>query len=165
MSMKNTSVKAAWTQLFTTVHTEDGWITAVLPSIEGVEAPEAFWRPAEGIPSIAEVLLHVDGWLATIVRGIRGEPGGENEDWPAAPEGTVANWVALRERVASRIAEANSVLEALDVEALYENRPGDVGTRAAALGDIFAHNAYHAGQIVRTRQLYAAFQAKELVLA
>lgn len=165
MSVDSVVLKRHWDQFFATVHTEEGWITPLLPSIDGVEASEAFWKPAEGIPSIAEVLLHVDGWFAAVLRDLRQEPKVENEDWPEVQNVDEAGWAALRDRIENRVAEAKAQLGAYSADDLYQEGEGGEGTRAAALADIFVHNAYHAGQIMRTRQLYAAYQAQELVSA
>lgn len=165
MCIESSQLRSSWDQFFTTVHLEEGWITPLLVAIDSLEASEAFWKPADGIPSIAEVLLHVDGWLSVVVKGVRGEKSGDNEDWPDVPEASDEAWRDLHGRVSGRVQEAKAVLDGLSDAQLYEERPCDEGTRADALSDIFVHNAYHAGQIVRTRQLYAAFQAQEVASA
>ncbi|HRK20787.1 MAG TPA: DinB family protein [Fimbriimonadaceae bacterium] len=165
MMVESDTLKRTWNQFFTTVHAEEGWITPLIPSLEGVEAPEAYWKPADGIPSIAEVLLHVDGWLAAVLRDLRQEAKVENEDWPAVTATDAAAWSALRDRIENRVAEAKAQLEGYSAEGLYQEGTCGEGSPASSLADIFVHNAYHTGQIMRTRQLYAAFQAQELVSA
>ena len=152
-------IKPEWDHFFAIVNTQEDWITPLLNSIDGVKAREAFWRPGGSVASIADVVLHVSGWLEQTLRGVLGMPEQENEDWPAPPESTDANWRAILDRLKLTVADLSRALHNLSLEELYGTPKGRESKRSTMITNILVHNAYHAGQIVKLRQAYVALES------
>ena len=151
-------IKPEWEHFFNIVNTEEDWITPLLNSIDGVNAREAFWRPGGSVASIADISLHVTGWLEETLRSVLGMPEQENEDWPAAPEATESNWRAMIDRLKLTVADLSRALHNLSLEELYGAPKGRESKRSTLITNILVHNAYHAGQIVKLRQAYVALE-------
>lgn len=149
-------IKSEWRHFFEVAHTEEDWITPLLLSIEGLSAREAFWRPGSAVASIADIVLHANGWLEQTLRGVLGMPEGENEDWPLAPEATETNWQTIVELLKGTVADLSRALHNLSLEELYNPPKGRESRRSTMLTNILVHSAYHAGQIVKLRQVCAA---------
>jgi hypothetical protein len=149
-------IKPEWEHFFNVVNSEEDWIIPLLSSIDGVNGQEAFWRPGESVASIAEITLHATGWLEETLRAILGMPEKENEDWPAAPEPSEANWRAMTEKLKLTVADLSRALHNLSLEELYGAPKGRTSKRSTLLTNILVHNAYHAGQIVKLRQTHGA---------
>lgn len=156
-------IKPEWDHFFNIVNTEEDWITPLLNSIDGVKAREAFWRPGESVASIADITLHTNGWLEQTLRAVLGMPEQENEDWPSAPEATESNWRATIDRLKLTVADLSRAVHNLSLEELYGTPKGKESKRSTMITNILVHNAYHAGQIVKLRQAYAALEAGNLV--
>jgi uncharacterized damage-inducible protein DinB len=155
-------IKSDWDHFFDIVHTEEDWITPLLNSIDGVSAREAFWRPGGSVASIADIVLHTNGWLESTLRAVLGMPEQDNEDWPDAPEATQANWTGLVDRLKLTVADLSRALHNLALEELYSPPKGRESRRSTMLTNILVHSAYHAGQVVKLRQAYAATEALAL---
>ena len=148
-------IKSEWDHFFDIVHTEEDWITPLLNSLDGVNAQEAFWRPGGTVASIADIVLHTNGWLEQTLRGVLGMPEQDNTDWPEPPEATEANWLELTNRLKSTIGDLSRALHNLSLEELYNPPQGRKSRRSTMLTNILVHSAYHAGQIVKLRQAIA----------
>lgn len=152
-------IKPEWDHFFDIVNTKDDWITPLLNSIDGVNAREAFWRPGGNVASVGDIVLHATGWLEQTLRSVLGMPEQENEDWPAPPEPTEANWRGMLDRLKLTVADLSRALHNLSLEELYGAPKGSESKRSTMITNILVHNAYHAGQIVKLRQAYAALEA------
>lgn len=130
------------------VHREDGWIHPLRDVVE-VSEREANWRPAADVASIAEIVAHLEPYVADVVNVLRGEESAKHEDW-GGTQGR--SWSESKERLVK-------TLDALEVEAgklteadLAVPAPGRKTPRWEILMDVTIHNAYHAGQIVKLSQ-------------
>lgn len=140
---------------------EADWDEVTRRIFEPVTAPltagEANWRPASGMRSIVEIINHMAYWLEYRVRQVRGEPleplrpipkGGEAPAWmpsyPKCLENLRKQFEALREAIAA--------LKEEDLERTVEGSPRPI---VELLSNIIAHNAYHMGQILLLRRLWA----------
>lgn len=137
---------------------DDGWkITPFGKFLEGLTSEEANWRPAPEIHSIAEIVNHVAYWLEYRARQVRGESleplkpipsGGEAPpsmpDYPDCLRNLHKQFEALHEAVAA--------LREEEVDRTVEGSPRPI---IELVSNIIAHNAYHAGQIVLLRRLWA----------
>jgi len=134
------------------------WHGPDLKSAVADVAPElAFWRPAPGRHSIAEIALH----HAYCTRSVRGQLSGtppepfvlEGEDWFALSDRAGLTWpeiVAVVDREQRRLAAVVADIAAGRV------RPslGDADRFELVLG-ITCHAVYHAGQVQLIKRLHA----------
>jgi len=141
---------------------DDGWKNIPFAKcLEGLTAGEANWHPAPEIHSIAEIINHVAYWLEYRARQVRGEsldplkpipdPGEAPPFMPGYPdclENLRKQFEALHNAVAALCEE--------DVDRTADGSPRPI---IELVSNIIAHNAYHAGQIVFLRRLWAASRA------
>src|SRR5688572_19871192 len=69
---------------------------SVLELLRDVTADQAHAHPIPGAHSIWELTLHLGGAYRLVLRRLRGDaaPLAPQEDWPAVPAATTANWHA-----------------------------------------------------------------------
>jgi uncharacterized damage-inducible protein DinB len=125
-----------------------------LPRLEGAVGilgpEELWWRPHERVPSVGNILLHLEGNVRQwILSGLGGEPDHRQRsaefrarDGPGAAE--------LLERLRSTVHAAGAFIETLDPAALVEERriQGMPTTVQAALLHVVEHFSWHTGQAV-----------------
>lgn len=149
-------IQQDWIHFFDAVHTEDGWISPLLKAVSGVSAEAAAWKPAPSVASIWEVVLHASGWMEDLLADLNGGPNVDVTDWPSIDRADDGAWQGSVRRLRDLVAQLGRQVKGLSVEELYD-APERMGKRRSErLTNIFVHNAYHAGQIVKLRQLYAA---------
>lgn len=118
-------------------------------AVADVPADLAFWRPAPGRHSIAEIALH-HAWCA---RSVRGQLSGtapepfvaEGEDWFPA-DGRTLGWpeiLGALDAEQRRLADAVAALDAVDA------------ARLELILGVTCHSAYHAGQVQLIKRLRA----------
>lgn len=154
--MNNEPLKSTFDYLHASVHTEEGWIHPLRDVVQGVTAEEAAWKPAPDVPSIWEIVLHTTPYLEDVLRALRSEAKVQHEDWPAVGEITNAAWAQARNSLVAAIDQLGERLGGLKESELSDAPAGRETARREFLADILVHDAYHAGQIVKLKQLYAA---------
>ena len=154
--MSNQPVQKTFDYLFKAVHAEDGWIHPLRDAVQDVTAEEAAYKPAEGVASIWDVVAHATPYLYDVVRALRGDVKKPHEDWQEITDTSANAWAALRDELLAGIDALGSEIGKLsDVDFLVAP-PNRETARWEILVDISVHDAYHAGQIVKLKQLYAA---------
>lgn len=141
---------------FAQSHSDEDWIHPLPDVVEAVSAETAAWKPADGVPSIWELTLHATQYLEALADDLEGRTPPETEDWPTPGDQGAQSWAVLQRRTreaASRVASAIERKSEQDLSARQEGRQKTTFQRVA---DIAIHDAYHAGQIVKLRQLYEA---------
>lgn len=148
---------------FRRAHDGDPWHGSPLRVIlSGVTHDQAARRPAVGVHSIWELVLHVTGWRNEVAQRATGKPAGEPEggDWPAVGEPTAARWHAALgalDAAHQRLIDAVRDLSDQDLErATRDPRDQPLGAGVSVyelLHGIVQHDAYHAGQIALVRKL------------
>ncbi|MEA2554660.1 MAG: hypothetical protein QOJ65_2836 [Fimbriimonadaceae bacterium] len=157
--MANKSLQPIVNYLHQAAHTEDGWITPLRNVVSDVSPDEAALKPAADVASIHELIAHATPYLYDVLRALRGEDRVQHEDWPyvAGPE----DWVGLRGELVAGIDQLGAEIAKLSDEELLEASPNRETPRWEVIVDIAVHDAYHAGQVVKLRQLHAAQGARE----
>lgn len=121
-------------------------------------SPElAFWRPAPGRHSIAEIALH----HAYCTRSVRGQLSGtppepfmlEGDDWFALPDQTSLGWPEVRATVDAEQRRLATVVADMAAGRLQPPLP-DAERFELVLG-ITCHAVYHAGQVQLIKRLRA----------
>src|SRR6516164_9672722 len=85
----------------------DAWHgPSVLEVLADVDAPMAASHPIPGAHSIWELVLHLIATQAVLLRRIRGETAGLNEEefWPAVPPVSAAAWAEALEQLKQQAA-------------------------------------------------------------
>lgn len=145
-----------WVHFFEAVHTDDGWITPLLSSVSGISADVARWKPAPQIASIWEIVAHATGWIEDLLADLTGATSIDVTDWPGIDQESESSWQATVARLQEQVSLLGRQVSGLTVEELYEAPIRIRKRRSERLTNIFIHNAYHTGQIIKMRQLYAA---------
>ena len=138
------------------VHTEEGWIHPLRDVVQDVSADEAAWKPAADVASIWEVTAHATPYIYDVLRALRGEERVKHEDWHSITDLSPSAWALLKNELLKGIEALGAEVEKLSDAELPVAPPNRDTPRWELFVDIGVHDAYHAGQIVKLRQLYAA---------
>jgi hypothetical protein len=138
------------------VHTHDGWIEDLPKSLRGVKASQALWKPDAETKSIWEITLHLNQWLEDLIRDLRHEEAPKPEDWPAVLDSTEKAWDTLVKRTMANTKALRGMVTELKREDLLQPASGRKTPIFSHLIAILIHDAYHAGQIVKLRQVMKA---------
>jgi hypothetical protein len=115
----------------------------------------AFWRPAPGRHSIAEIALHHAYFVRSVISQLSGEPPKpfvmEGEDWFALPDAGRLTWADILGVVE---AQQQALVATVAKVAAGRLRPpsGDLTPFDLVLG-ITCHAIYHAGQVQLIKRL------------
>lgn len=126
-------------------------------ALADVSPDTAFWRPAAGRHSIAEIALH----HAYCVRGVRAQVSGrpaepfvlEGEDWFDLGEGQRLSWPQILAAVESEQGRLAELVAGID-EGRVESATAGEERFGLVLG-ITCHAVYHAGQVQLIKRLRA----------
>lgn len=132
------------------------------PSLQGVTAEMAYWRPAPDQHTIAEIVAHVAYHKELVAGRLRGGAWVESrepDDWQSG-QATKKGW----NQVCARLDKAHRDLMAVFVQLRTDNllqplhkswlAPELVTRRIDLAVDIATHDIYHAGQIFVLKRLF-----------
>ena len=122
---------------------------SLMESLDGVTVATAAARNIASAHTIWELVLHVSVWKRIVEGRLEGEAIEPTpaEDWPAAPEPTMENWVATLEQLRHAHESLVRTMAALSDQQLDAIVPGkEYNVYVMALGTA-QHDCYHAGQI------------------
>ncbi|HSG98909.1 MAG TPA: DinB family protein [candidate division Zixibacteria bacterium] len=127
-----------------------------LTVLEGLSLREARSRPLRRVPSIYEILAHMNYWQSLLLNFL--ENAGDklrydaDASWPPIPQRvTEPDWTALVDQFESGLYRAIGVSQARDLNTRVN--PTEEHTYGTVLLMLAEHNAYHCGQIVTIRQV------------
>ena len=124
-------------------------------SLSDLSAEQAATRPA-GLPhSVAELLTHVNWWLAWMLEVVETGaaapyPAHAADTWPAA---TAADWEHLKSEFYRLLARVDTHTSRPDLQSPVNHDE----TLGELLADFALHTAHHFGQIITVRQLVGAW--------
>ena len=123
--------------------------------LAGVNEAAAKWKPAEGMHSIWELLLHASCWERVVLERTLGrecEPtDAENFAVPAS------SWEAAVQAADALHGSLVEAVRALAPEALGGKAPGCVYSVRFMLHGVAQHNLYHAGQVALLKKLLSTY--------
>ena len=160
--MSKSNLQDCYVHIFRLVHTSDDWISPLLKAAESSSYEEARYSPAPGVASIWEIVAHVSGWLEDLLHDVTGSPDAGTVDWPPISADTPSAWLATRQHLKSLVLSLQDVLARSTDEQLLATPAGTDTPLNRRIASIMVHNAYHAGQIVKLRQLYQAANSFDL---
>lgn len=144
----------------------DAWHGPALAEIlEEISVDDAWRRPADGVHTIAELVLHIAAWSNEVARRLEGAQPAEplEGDWPEPGAADEWVWHGILNRLQQARTHVLSAIEGLPAERLSAmigaTRDAPLGTgvsHAAMIDGLAQHNAYHGGQIVVIRKMLAA---------
>ena len=145
-------------------HAGDPWHGSSRASLlADVHADEAQRRPAAGVHSIWELVLHMTAWTLEVTRRLQGHMASEPEmgDWPAPPKTSDDTaWRAAVRALDEAHLALRSAVEALDTSRLTapvnDARNRELGTGvtfAQTINGLVQHDAYHSGQIAAVKKM------------
>jgi hypothetical protein len=116
----------------------------------GMSAEEAAAHPIADAHSAWEIALHLGFWHDAARRRLAGDPVdyGPEEDWPAPPAPTDANWQKTLADVDRSLSDLIDAVRRLPPERLDDVVPGRKFSVYFMLHGIPQHDLYHAGQVV-----------------
>lgn len=152
--MADVSVGGAVKHGYTLSHVQGGWISPLKAAISSISPEAAVYRPAPGVKNAWEVVLHTNRWCEALLEDLTGKPNEKLPDWPKVKKSTAAEWKRTKSHALEVINRLETVLNGLTDEE-WAAPPGGMKTpRCYRAMDIVVHGAYHAGQLVKLRQLY-----------
>jgi len=122
-------------------------------------SPElAFWRPAPGRHSIAEIALHHASCARAVRSQLSGRPAEpfvmEGEDWFALEAGGGLGWAEVQAAVEAEQGRLTSLVA--DLGAGRTPSPLSAEERFGLVLGVACHAIYHAGQVQLLKRLHAA---------
>ena len=154
--MQTQNLKSSLDYLFKSAHTNEGWISPLLEAVDGVTLDAATYRAGDGVGTIWEIVVHASGWLEDTLGDLTGSPSQENTDWPPVDDTSPAAWDRTKQNLRSSVTAFDSLQSGLSEEELFSVPPGTEDARILRIFDMVVHSSYHAGQIVKLKQLYEA---------
>jgi nicotinate-nucleotide pyrophosphorylase (carboxylating) len=137
----------------------DAWHGPPLANIlADVSADAAAYRPAVGVHSIAEIVLHLAAWHEAGSRRLRGqeyEPP-PHENWPEVNTLTEPAWQNCLFELRRTFEELCAEVDVLKDEQLDRQVAGKNHSFYVLLHGIVQHDLYHAGQIALLKKLVPA---------
>jgi hypothetical protein len=124
--------------------------------LEGLTAADAAERPAPGVHSIWELVLHVAAWTGEVASRLSGGEAGDPRegDWPPVGEPSPARWQAALQALDDAQRTLATIVRGVDDARwnapVNDNREPPYGTGITylrTLEGLAAHHAYHSGQI------------------
>jgi uncharacterized damage-inducible protein DinB len=138
---------------------DPSWYKPLKQAVEGVTAEEALWKPAPESSSIAELVRHLLYWNDTWQLRYREQRIGavasleDNNESFALPD--AVSFDELSGRLLETLLGWQELLSAEGLEARVEGFPVQA-LWWEIISNAATHNAYHVGQIMLIRKLYAA---------
>jgi uncharacterized damage-inducible protein DinB len=117
--------------------------------LAGVDAGMAAAHPIPGAHSIWELVLHLIATQAILLRRIRGESAGleDEEFWLTVPPVSESAWAETVARLERQEAELRQAMAAFPEERLEARLTAEGSSAYNNFHGHVQHNAYHAGQI------------------
>ncbi|MEO6150140.1 MAG: DinB family protein [Mucilaginibacter sp.] len=157
----NTSLKLQ--QELETVLYGDAWYgSPVYSIIEQVSFEAAYERPAGGVHSIVEILLHMIGWTEEVIARMQGNKAGmpRGGDWPDAGTPDEQKWQTLINDYKLMNVTLTGIIQNFPEEKwnapTNDERNRELGTGVsyeALIQGLIQHHVYHAGQVGILRRI------------
>ena len=150
---------------FTECYDRNGWFVAVRNAIEGVSAAQADWKPIGADNSIWQTLSHLTFYNFAYLERFKGnayEYGIEDNDESFTAGESDEAWASAVERFDAVMTEWRELISSSSDSKF--NEPVSDTNKAlwvTLIGEINAHNAYHAGQILLLRKLQGIWNPKQ----
>lgn len=141
---------------YRTSHTEEGWIVPLADAVARLDAEAAKWKPGPKVASAWELVAHAIPYPESLLNDLLGDPPMESDDWPPVVDTSPEAWKALQGRVARVTNQLAEVIDGLSADELASPPKGKKTVVARRIMDMAAHDAYHAGQVVKLDQTYRA---------
>lgn len=135
---------------------------SVLESLAGLSAAQAASHPIAGAHSIWELVLHIASDYELVLRRLAGDgrQPRPDEDWPACPAPTEANWQQTGEKLMLLNRLLREAVRDFPVERLDDPLvPGVPYSAYTQFIGVTQHNLYHAGQITLLKRALAGTTA------
>lgn len=146
---------------FNKCYDKNGWFVAIRNAVDGITAAEAAWKPNGADNSVWHTMSHLTFYNYAYVERFKGvdfryETDDNDETFKSGL--TDEEWMAEIERFDSVMMEFRLLIESADDEKFHQMVSAEKQTTWAILiGEINAHNAYHAGQILMLRKLQGSW--------
>jgi uncharacterized damage-inducible protein DinB len=129
-----------------------------------VDAATAAAHPLEGLHSVWEIVLHLQGWARECSRRLQGHPAAlpPDGDWPAVTASNAAAWAAAQADLWAahqELEDAVARLSEADLEEAVATLDGPAVRCEQLVSGLVQHDAYHGGQIALLKKACAARQA------
>ncbi|SEU02388.1 DinB family protein [Paenibacillus sp. NFR01] len=138
---------------------DPSWHLPFMQAAQGVTEEQAFWKPAAGLFSIAELTQHLLYWNQTWQTRFReghvnAVPRIASNDASFIVPAEIA-YAELRDRLLEVLLQWHPLLSEERLEAEVDGFP-EPARWWEIISNVVTHNAYHIGQIVLVRKLYQA---------
>jgi uncharacterized damage-inducible protein DinB len=155
------TVKALLLDHLEQTYKKEGWYPPLEMAVKGLTAEQAAWKPSPERHSIWQIVRHVIHWKRGVLQSWAGDPPDyevmTRDDWPeasidqAAWDSDVRALNELYDEFHRRLESAADEDMQGSLKAYQQSpRPAQIAKRLSA---VFAHDAYHAGQIQYVRAL------------
>ncbi|PTX60312.1 DinB family protein [Melghirimyces profundicolus] len=132
----------------------------LMSALEGVQAGEASWQPHANSHSIWQIVNHIGFWNENILRNLQGNTTPVNADNNATfgdpgDPADEAGWQAAVKEVQEVCKKIQLTLSDWDESRFDTPYDQSASSHKLVLSDLAMHDAYHIGQILYIRKLYA----------
>jgi uncharacterized damage-inducible protein DinB len=126
--------------------------------LKRVTPAKAFWQPAEGAHSIAQITSHMIYWRQALIKRLNGDieykPSMKSEDnWKSNDQLKRKGWKALKKSLDESQAHLLSLLT-LQKDSLLKRKYSDRASFQDLINGILQHDLYHTGQIAYLKSIH-----------
>lgn len=136
---------------FQTTWNHQDWFVPIMPSLQGLSAQQAMWRPSDSSHSVGQLAYHLLYWNKESLDKFNGKKpaafsGDNNETFTAFTE---ASWAATIQQLDQVMKDWETAIKTADDAKLQ--------SWYSTIAHISTHNAYHTGQILYIRKLQGSW--------
>jgi DinB superfamily len=147
-----TDLRGVLMEQLRTTHNAEDWFVPVSIAVDGMTAEQAQWKPAgKDAHSVGQLAYHIWYWDSRALQQFKGEKpapfdGNNNETFDKF---SAAQWDDLVKKLNQEMADWEAAVQSADEAKLAAN--------ASLIAHIWAHRAYHVGQILYVRKLQGSW--------
>jgi len=146
---------------FNKCYDENGWFVSLRNAVDGMTADEAAWKPDGADNSVWQTLSHVTYYNHAYLERFKGvdfQYDIDDNDATFTAGGSDEEWATELERFDKVMKEFRELISNADDAKFDQSVSATKQTKWAVLiGEINAHNAYHAGQVLMLRKVQGSW--------
>jgi uncharacterized damage-inducible protein DinB len=126
--------------------------------LKSVTPAKAFWQPAGGAHTIAQIISHMIYWRQSLIKRLSGDPDykpsmNSEDNWKSNDQLKRAGWKSLKKS----LDESQELLLSLlgkQKDSILKKPYSDKATFDDLINGILQHDLYHTGQVAYLKSIY-----------